>query len=143
MRPSQLKRDEVQSLNMSPMQAERSSADGLNSSAIAALGNANKTRAASTPPRIVFMTSPLFQGASNAIDDVVAYSATRCCDGDHKNAPCPTISPRLATVRRWVLAVRVTRPNDQQAERTGFASKACLISPDWCSSTRPPRAPAC
>jgi hypothetical protein len=24
----------------------------------------------------------------------------------------------------------------------GFASKACLIPPDWCSSTRPPPAPA-
>jgi hypothetical protein len=63
-RPSQLKRDAVQSLNMSPMQAERSSDDGLNSSANAALGNAKtaKPRAASIPFRIVFMTFP-FEGA--------------------------------------------------------------------------------
>jgi hypothetical protein len=70
-RLSQLKRDAVQSLNMSPMQAERSSADGLNSSANAVLGNAKtaKPRAASIPFRIVFMTFPLFEGAPNAMDD--------------------------------------------------------------------------
>jgi len=52
--------DAVQSLNTSPMQAERSSADGLNSSAIAALGNAKtaKPRAASIPFRVVRMTFP-------------------------------------------------------------------------------------
>jgi hypothetical protein len=53
-----LGRDALHSLNASLMQAERSSADGLNS-ASAVLGNARraKPRAAITLLRVVFMTS--------------------------------------------------------------------------------------
>jgi hypothetical protein len=84
-----LKSDELHSLNASFIQAERSSADGLNS-ASAVLGNTRqaKPRAAITLLRVVFMTSSFVSRCRYGMHTVMAYSRENDHDGDHKKPLC-------------------------------------------------------
>src|SRR5262245_31019564 len=85
--PSMLARCALHSLNTSLMQAERSSADGLNS-AKAAVGSPLRTRAsANSPRRILVITCPLWLCGVSSIAPVLQRPTGSRCDGNHKNAP--------------------------------------------------------